>query len=143
MTNIPEKQAKIILELWNSGYSGSDISKETGKTRNAVLGLLHRLKSKGYYVEKKAQKTQESKKTKKIKEIRTNKGWVRSFNAVKIQDSVIPEHGMTIMDLTPNSCRFVIQTDTPEGAIFCGHTLHKHRYCEEHFRMCYYIIRKR
>jgi hypothetical protein len=38
----PERVSQL-REMWGEGFSGSDVAKATGMTRNAVLGKLHRL----------------------------------------------------------------------------------------------------
>jgi len=37
---------KAILNMWNKGYSSTMIAQKTGKTRNAVMGIVSRHRNK-------------------------------------------------------------------------------------------------
>jgi hypothetical protein len=144
-------EIKKIVDMWNTGASSSDIAHEVNRTRNSVIGILNRLREKGYSVNRKAAlKTKPDLKRRKVREVKTSRGWVRQRD-IDIKQILIrakknysenPSVGMTLMDLKSTSCRYVIETHSKHGTLFCGNENYKRSYCEEHFRLCYYPVRK-
>lgn len=49
---------------------------------------------------------------------------------------------ITIMDLTFNSCRYVVGHDEELGSLFCGQQTAKRSYCSHHFQLCYIPLKK-
>ena len=45
--------------------------------------------------------------------------------------------------LTPRSCRFVVEGDKPADYLFCGQRKTVRSYCQEHAAKCYYQILKK
>lgn len=53
-----EIEVTTLVELWDLGQSSGEIARHMGKTRNAVIGKLHRLKRRGHPI-KRASSTRE------------------------------------------------------------------------------------
>jgi hypothetical protein len=39
-----------VVKLWNEGGSARDVANQVGLTRNAIIGIVHRMKDKGFEV---------------------------------------------------------------------------------------------
>jgi len=137
-------EIKKIVDMWNAGASSGDIAHEVNRTRNSVIGILTRLREKGYSVDRKAtSKTKPVLKRRRVREVKTSRGWMRQ-REIEIKQILIrakknysenPSVGMTLMDLKLTSCRYVIETHSKHGPLFCGNENYKRNYCEEHFRL--------
>lgn len=139
-----DQKTQEMVDMWNKGMSSTEIGKVLGKTRNSVIGVLHRLRDKGYYIEKKVVPWNKDEKPKqKIQEVKTNSGWRRRKITFVPKDNFVQTEGVTLLDLTPTSCRFIIHTESRRGPLFCGQPKDKISYCAHHYRMCYYPVRKR
>ena len=147
-----------VVELWNQNLTGTEIAKEMGLTRNAVLGLIFRLRSRGDVelrhdipVElRKPQPPREPKpkieKPKKVKRENVVVFKPREVSLPKfrpdpaqiVMEFVMPANPITLMELGPNSCRYILSVDTPVGAVYCGEPKAIKSYCMHHASLCYY-----
>jgi hypothetical protein len=125
----------LILEMWKSGHSSRDIAKAVGKTRNAIIGLIYRFRSKGlvgYRIEpvikKKACPMPKNKVSRqpKIKKLPIPK-------AKPLQDS----EPITFIELQALSCRYVVSDGLPKDFLFCGKMVISAPYCSDHKALCY------
>lgn len=133
----------MIIRLWESGMTGGDIARELGTTRSAVLGKLRRLRLDGHVSYKMNAKVDLKEATpKKLKA-------AKSFNLnKKISRFVLPptplpkprpikHEPIKFMDLTPFSCRYVVNDGHASTFLFCGKLKVKGSYCEDHAKICY------
>lgn len=137
-----ERDRKII-ELWESGLTGGDIARELETTRSAILGKLRRLRLDGHVSYKMKAKVDLRTATKK--EIRIAK----SFNINRKQARFalpptplpkprpIKHEPIKFMDLTPFSCRYVVNDGHASTFLFCGKPKATGSYCSDHAKICY------
>ncbi len=143
MASVWDDEAKTeqLKKLYAEGLSSSQIAAEMhcGLSRNAVIGRIHRLG-----LERRG-KTAGMRKSTKVKSprIRSNPlvdrwGPKRApLPYVCMPAAEIAPLYLTIMDLTPTSCRYPYTKD--ERHTFCGHTrIPGSSYCAPHFK----IVRK-
>jgi hypothetical protein len=135
---------KKLIELWRAGVSGTEIARQLGVTRNTVLGKVFRLREKGILEYRNAEKSKV-----KVKEV---------TNVVildRIKPPMTPEGGsmkpvvplptpefdpdkpyLNILQLTFNTCRYIMTEDTSVTAFYCGETVHRRSYCKAHADIC-------
>jgi len=139
-----------LIELWNLKASASEIGKELGITRNAVIGKVKRLREKGVPLRSFVAKPKEERTRVRVREVKTDRGWVKKKEVVKIEPvqldfdflPPLPERNIDILKLTPFSCRYIVDHDQHRGAIYCGEAKQGRSYCGEHTRICYIPLKK-
>jgi hypothetical protein len=139
-----------ILELWKKGLTGAQIAKKTYNTRNAVMGKLYRWRQAGI-INYKSTKTREAaiKEQVRIKNRKEALGKGKPRNVVKKElplikflDNLPPPPPLTeparFMELTAQSCRFVVSGGVAKDFRFCNHPKKDgSSYCPEHHALCY------
>lgn len=114
-----------ILRLWKDGMTGAQIAENIGVTRNAVLGLIHRMKQKGESLERKV-----NNRVFKVKEIKVKK------QIRKLKEETRMPSG--ILNLRRDSCRFIVEDGDEKQTRYCNQKIHRASYCQEHYKICYY-----
>ena len=102
-----------IADLWSEGKTGQEIANIVGLTRCAILGVIHRMKRAGYDLSHRAMKT-----SSEIKPLEKN------------------AKGVSLMNLTNYSCRYIISDDFEEVR-YCGERKNIDSYCDYHHKICY------
>lgn len=137
-----------LIELWNAKASASEIGKELGLTRNAVIGRIKRLRDKGVQLRSftAVPKTEVSRA--RVREVKTDRGWVKKKEPIKSKGPVQLQldfdppveklkRSIDIFQLTPRSCRYITGEDNKRGALYCGDNKVSGAYCAKHAKMCY------
>lgn len=125
MFNWDDHSEETLKSLWDEGFSASYIAKFMGHslTRNAVIGKIYRMKLN---------------RKKRYSEM------IKKPLLKKVKKGCAPQHvkfinyGVNIMDLTTDSCRYIVGEDDKNQNLYCGDRQHKRSYCEHHFNVCYY-----
>lgn len=117
-----------IVKLWNGGMSGSEIATNVNMTRNAVLGLIYRMRRDGFEFERPSTALSAN-------NVRKRKKPSRKLQ-IGINLSAASE-GLNILDLSLFKCRYIISESTGFDAVYCGKKTHKEAYCEQHYKLCY------
>ena len=139
-----------ILDLWKQGLTGSQIAKKTYNTRNAVMGKLYRWRQSGI-INYKSTKTREAaiKEQVRIANRKQALGKGKPRHVVKKElplinflDNLPPPPPLTepvkFMDLSPQSCRYVVSGGVAKDFRFCNHPKKDgSSYCQEHHVLCY------
>jgi GcrA cell cycle regulator len=97
VTDISEE----LYAKFMQGMTTTEIGKQYGMTKNAVIGRIDRLR--------------------------------RKIAAGKCKEPAMTSTNCTIMELTPKSCRYILDADNT----YCGAQRVKGAYCAEHARLCY------
>jgi len=123
------KEQKTMIKLWEDGKTGLQIAEKLGKTRNAVMGALKRLRDNGHI---------------EYKQIPVKRGEKRPPPnlepkiLVSSEAAFLKKPPVKFVDLTHNSCRFIINDSLPKDFLFCNDDKKKGSpYCERHHKMCY------
>jgi len=147
---ISSKQRDQLIKYWEEGLSGSQIGEKLNMTRNAVIGMVNRLRRKGH-VFARDEKEQHKKRVVEARKVR-EEDYAKRHNPKAI--NIIPKDlqienvpslptrsgGIELLDLKLNSCRFIISGDeTPVK--YCGEMQTRGSYCAEHYSICYYPAR--
>jgi len=144
---ISSKNKDKIIKMWEEGLSGTQIGEKLGLTRNAVIGMITRLRHKGHVFERDEKQIRE----KRLEEEKKN-GGVKNQpfkhkkkledHPVKLEIPVMPVRsgGINLIDLKRTSCRFII---SGEDAVvrYCGDKQERGAYCADHYKICYYPAR--
>jgi len=144
------KEQKMMIKLWEDGNTGLQIAEKLGKTRNAIMGALKRLRDKGLIEYKQVPVKRSAplprKENLKYLPIRNRrilreiKHGVRETPLIEVSPEVkyIRNGPVRFFDLTSQSCRFIINDTLPQNFLFCGDQKKDGSpYCERHHKMCY------
>jgi hypothetical protein len=120
-----------ILALWKAGFSGTEAGEKLGKTKNAIIGVISRLRARGFDVSRAVSVLTPHKprppRTPKMKTI-------AAPAAPPIQDR-------TIMSLTAFTCRYPFgDPRSPAGVTYCCETVDRPGvtvYCRKHMLACH------
>ena len=132
-----------IIKLWESGLTGGQIAKELETTRSAILGKLRRLRLDGHVSYKMNAKVDLKKATKKeIKEAKSFNLNRKSIRGVQPPQPLpkprpIKHEPIKFIDLTPFSCRYIVNEGHASTFLFCGKPKVKGSYCDDHAKICY------
>jgi hypothetical protein len=169
MEDIDEK----MIELWQKGHTAKHIANELGLTRNTIAGKLHRFKISGRIEKKNVDERlliikEQSRKTNAGRSPELTKQKAPEVSLYKIEDKLIAlakvnaepvgnavnfvfhkekpapvGKPIKFEQLTSKSCRYVINSGSVKGFLFCGKPKERGAYCEGHAKLCYYtLIRK-
>jgi transposase-like protein len=130
-----ERHEKCVA-LWRQGYSGSQVAKECGVTRNSVLGRLHR--------------TGQSKRDSKMPVVRLRRyartPYLRLQKLTQLMLADIPapaqlnaEHNVGFLFIKPNQCREILDKRGDDGLPMCCGAPVKptHSWCPYHHKINY------
>jgi hypothetical protein len=140
-----EERREIIKTMWNGDYTGKEIGMKLGMTRNAVMGVVHRMIGKGellhktkerqqiaYYRVMNERKVKEPVKPKIRKPVKMPAPLV-----IKVEESEDPLQLTNFMSLKVDSCRYSISGKKASEYIFCNEPATQRSYCDHHYSLCY------
>lgn len=131
----PDKQ--WLVDTWNGGASAGDLARLTGRTRNACLGTLHRLKDKGYAIVERSSGVRRPAVARepKIRQPPPAKE-PKAFREIEVP--LDPELAVTVEDAKKHHCRWPLGDPAEEDFRYCGRQkFGEHPYCEGHCRKAY------
>ena len=157
-----EDKTQSIKDLWLTGLSGGEIAKELSTTRGAILGKIFRMRASGEIGIRESDIRMHSIRVETKK--RENERVSTLFDVIKesplekedtddlplicepvMVSSPRDKTGKPVKfdQLTPKSCRFVLNDGPPSGFLFCGKEKKVRSYCAEHAALCYYRIERK
>jgi hypothetical protein len=148
---------KDVLDLWEKGLTSSAIGIQLHMTRNTVMGLVNRLRLRGFLDFRMSAKTREAMAKPKFK---TKQQRLPIVIPVKIKPAPEIQYGPSVSDLIlknilpkppknsigisltalkSKSCKYPINNSaTSSGHLFCGEPRKElSSYCAEHHAICY------
>ena len=115
---------ELIIKLWNKGSTSSEIANEVGRSRNSVIGRIHRLRDMGITLSVRGRVVP--------KKIRPQKPKVEKPKVTKPKVVVGVTLASSLLELRPNQCRWPFETT------FCDADREPGRpYCEHHRKMSF------
>lgn len=133
--------------LWREGYSAGEISKELArelsvfKTRNAVIGKLHRLGLCKDRVPSMVRAVRTERKQRKGPAQR--KVQRKSKPLAKEPPQPIEPLNVPILDVSPFQCRAVVDTTEWGNAKLCGHVVAEGSWCAAHAAMFFNLVERK
>lgn len=132
--------AQKVIKLWDEGYSATEIGNNLGMTRNSVMGHVHRARCAGIKINR-AKEIRSGSVEKPPRKVRNRSIIMKAKKESKPLPPLPPLPPMkakplTLMQLTPNSCRYIINDD-PKKVLFCGSPKKVRSYCKVHADLCY------
>lgn len=132
------ERVEQLTQLWREGFSASQIAARLGgATRNAVIGKVHRL---GLPARRMRQRDQGRPRV-RLPNARRQTPKPRAWRPVPVPHlPVFPQAepvslGVSIVELTPNTCRWPHGDPKGEFGGFCGHPISPGSpYCPHHRR---------
>jgi GcrA cell cycle regulator len=122
---------ETLRQMWADGASASKIGEVVGKTRNAVIGKVHRLKLTP------RQRTSSVKHDKPRTRSRKARPPTLPTRPLPTSPTVVSEYPVSLMELRPRHCRFPLWNATEHTGLFCGDPATVGPYCQEHARACF------
>lgn len=142
-------QEKIIIELWEKDYSGAQIAKELCMTRGAVMGKIARLRKRNLVAYKMSAKVVlKGVKSNTLKKVKEFNAYPRMFRG-KLPPTPLPEmppikdKPIGFFELTPFTCRYIVNDGKPSQFLFCDKPKVIRSYCDEHAKLCYLPPKKK
>lgn len=151
-----------VVKLWEEGLTTREIGQQLGLTKNAICGLIYRMRNEGVVLSPTKNKAVPPKpKPKPVeqkvvvmtpkppkKEKRKEASPLPLFE--KLDPPPAPEPpkptviwmGIRFIDLVADSCRYVVSGRTPDQYRFCGDPKKIGAYCAEHAALCYVPLSK-
>ena len=140
------ERVALLKSCFDAGFSCSQIAREIGVTRNAVIGKMHRL---GLSRPKDRVRTREPKDASRPKAWR-EKNWRPSIHVQRemliaaypgsaaAEMPVASPHKCSLLDLSQAQCRWPISEPGADDFGFCGgKSVDGLSYCVDHARMAY------
>jgi len=118
-------EEEMFLVNFYGQKSLDEIAKELGKTKKAVSGKATNLRKDG--------SLPPLSKAPKVPKPQPPVAAVKKTVFTPITEAII--EGLTIIELTHETCRYPITENTPH--LFCGKKIEHGVYCKEHGKMCY------
>jgi hypothetical protein len=127
---------KEIIRLWDEGYTGSQIANEVGKTRNAIMGKIYRLRRHRVMTPVSV----DVKKHNPVKFVLVPKEKPEApKRAIKEPRPAPPKEPspFAILDVLSGQCRYIVSGTSSRDYVFCANKQDKRSYCQEHYNLCY------
>ncbi|MBO6755443.1 MAG: HTH domain-containing protein [Roseibium sp.] len=129
-----QEEVVYLIDCWNKGHSSSQIAKELGRTRVAIVGKIDRLRRKGIELRCKADAAPARKsKTRR----RPKKPTPLSLNIPAPKEPPVfrPSLRISILDVGKNACSWIDDDKGADGlATCCGHPVDP----DSSFKFCPY-----
>jgi GcrA cell cycle regulator len=159
---------KKLVKLWNEGFTGQMLADYFGRTRNAIMGRIMRLRDAGHEViNKDPNKVKQNNKKKQTKTatyyerpqshriqrviIGIDELTKKQLKSAKYDDNVdrlknfemCKNTRVRIHNLKSTHCRYVVDNRFPAKAWYCGHPIERGSYCSHHAQLCYMPMEKK
>jgi hypothetical protein len=140
--DLSDRDHKMIA-LWESGMTGTQIANELSTTRSAILGKLRRLRLDGHVSYKMNVKVDlkaaSKKQINKAKSLNANRKSLRFAQPPQPlpKPRPIKHEPIKFLDLTPFSCRYIVNEGHASTFLFCGKPKTHRAYCGDHAKICY------
>jgi len=128
----------FILDMWNQDYTSSQIAKELNVTRNVVMGVIARMRKKGLVGFKPRKEVFKPIHALRKPPLKLNNK-IKNISPPKPlpKPEPIKPGAMKFMDLTPFSCRYIVNEGHASTFLFCGMPKEQGAYCANHASICY------
>lgn len=148
---------RLIVELWDKGFSGYQIAVALKTTRSAILGKISRMRRKGMTFKRNYDPGRAKKGRVKAPTPVNPPPVIVTVQALKIKKPeptpkpiviIIPEpppyNGtpLTIMEVTNDTCKYSVSGTRAPDYRFCGGPVHKRSLCKHHFDLCYTPLKR-
>jgi hypothetical protein len=139
-----EEEIESLRQLWAKGHTGAEIASMLGKSRNAVMGRISRMRERGERLPSERERKPPKPKIAKIPRIRKTKikTIVLSPKPTKRVEYVSVEYDPNkkypkFKELSKWQCRYVMNDGHPSQYVFCGAETDFESFCPSHKRLCY------
>lgn len=159
-----EELDALIASWWSQNYSSGNIVvllREKGYylTRNTVIGKVYRMQAKGILSKKSHMKTLRVL-SNTVLELKNEPPKIKPTKKQFIPDRTVkadmiaakksrhtelrlinPDtgEGVSIFELTENSCKWVMDFKRDGLPVYCGNEVHARNFCQQHFHICYFM----
>ena len=149
--DVYEIRRNEIKKMWENNHTGKEISIHFGITRNAVMGIIHRLIGKGELLHKTPEKQKSaylSAMGKLKSKEKTTEGFKPVVKTIKRHKPTSqpgyfgpikpnPDDVTNFESVTASSCKYVVSGETASNYMFCTELKTKRSYCDHHYSLCY------
>lgn len=134
-----EAENDYLRRAWAEGKSAGVIAGETGRSRNAVIGRVHRMKLATRLRRVATRRLPKKPRGPRLPRSTTSTKPPRPVENVTVPRApILPPLMLGLMDLTPNMCRFPYGDPKEPGFGYCGHPKASgSSYCGGHHHVVY------
>ena len=144
-----EEQVNTIIAMWAKGETSEAIAKHIGKTRNAILGKVFRLRAAGVEMAVRGKtggkKSAESRKRQQPSpppRLRYHATGQITIRRTKEMVRPRPSAGMFFDRRKPSQCAYIAGDPRDKNVLCCGDEVAPGKsYCAGHYAICYYPSR--
>jgi hypothetical protein len=148
---------RLIIELWDKGFSGYQIAVALKTTRSAILGKISRMRRKGMTFNRQYNPGRAKKGSRKaptpvnlppvtvtVQSLKMKKPEPDPKPIVVIIPEPPPYTGkpLTILEVTNDTCKYSVSGTRAPHYRFCGGPTFKRSLCKHHFELCYTSLKK-
>jgi GcrA cell cycle regulator len=136
-----EEEVENLRQLWAKGHTGAEIASMLGKSRNAVMGRISRMRERGERLPSERERKPPKPKVAKVPRVRkasivlppTKRVVVEYVNVDYDPNKKYPK----FQELKKWQCLYVMNDGHASKFVFCGEKTNFESFCPSHKRLCY------
>ena len=136
-----EEEIESLRQLWAKGHTGAEIANMLGKSRNAVMGRISRMRERGERLPSERERKPPKIKAPKVPKERVTRIVLPPKPKKKIEyvnvDYDPNKKYPKFKELGKWQCRYVMNDGHPSQYVFCGADTDFDSFCPSHKRLCY------
>jgi len=136
-----EEEIEGLRQLWAKGHTGSEIANMLGKSRNAVMGRISRMRERGERLPSERERKPPKPKIAKVPRVRKTRIVLPKAQKVQVEyvnvDYDPNKKYPKFQELTKWQCRYVMNDGHASQYVFCGEKTNFESFCPSHKRLCY------
>ena len=136
-----EEEVEGLRQLWAKGHTGSEIANMLGKSRNAVMGRISRMREHGERMPSERERKPPKPKVAKVPRVRKTRIVLPKIKKEPIEyvnvDYDLNKNYPKFHELKKWQCRFVMNDGHASQYVFCGEKTNFESFCPAHKQLCY------
>ena len=136
-----EEEVEGLRRLWAKGHTGSEIASILGKSRNAVMGRISRMREHGERMPSERERKPPKPKVAKVPRVRKTRIVLPKIKKEPIEyvnvDYDPHKNYPKFHELKKWQCRYIMNDGHASQYVFCGERTNFESFCPAHKQLCY------